>query len=155
MPLLLYIILLFHPFFLAVTEAEYDAQQKSIGISCKLFNDDLENALKKMSGQPVDILNGNKEQNQRFIRQYFDTHFRMSAQNKTIPYTLLGYEQENDVIYVFLEAKNVPALRQLQFDIRLLHDQSTSQINLVHFRKNGKRESQRLTFPDSKAVFSW
>lgn len=155
MSLLLYIILLFHPFFLAVTEAEYDAQQKSIGISCKLFNDDLENALKKMSGQPVDILNGNKEQNQRLILQYFDTYFRMSTKNKVIPYFLLGYEQENDVIYVFLEAKNVAALRQLQFDIRLLHDQSNSQINLIHFRRNGKRESQRLTFPDSKALFSW
>lgn len=155
MYLLLCLFVWVHPFFMSVTEAEYNAKEKSIEISVKLFNDDLEAVLKKSSGQKVDIVQGDKASNEKHLRQYFGQHFKLSSNKNIISYSILGYEKENDVIYVFLEAKNVPSIRELQIDTDLLYDHDKGQINLIHFRQNGKRETQRLTFPDSKAVFRW
>lgn len=155
MYLFLYLFFWVHPFFMSVTEAEYDAKEKNIGISVKVFNDDLEASLKRSSGQKVDILNGEKNTNLKFIQQYFAKHFKLSSDNKILPYSIIGYEKENDVIFVFMEANNVPPIRQLQIDTDLLYDQDKGQINLIHFRQNGKRETQKLTFPDSKAIFRW
>lgn len=155
MHLLLYLFFWAHPFFMSVTEAEYHAKDKTIGISVKLFNDDLESTLKRSSGQNVDILQGDKSTNTKYIQQYFSKHFSISSSNKNIPYSILGYEKENDVVYVFLEVVNVPPIRQIQINTDLLYDQDKSQINLIHFRQNGKRESQKLSYPDSKAIFRW
>lgn len=155
MPILLYLFFWIHPFFMSVTEAEYDAKEKSIGISVKLFNDDLEATLKRSSGQKVDILQGDKNTNVKHIQQYFSKHFKIASENKSLTYTILGYEKENDVIYVFIEASNVPPIRQLQIDTDLLYDHDKAQINLIHFKQNGKRETQKLTYPDTKALFRW
>ncbi len=155
MYLLLYIFFWVHPFFMSVTEAEYNAKEKSIGISVKLFNDDLEATLRRNSGQKVDILQGEKATNIKHLQQYFTKHFKLSSENKTINYSILGYEKEDDVVYVFIEALNVPPIRQIQIDTDILYDHDKGQINLIHFRQNGRRESQRLTFPDSKVIFKW
>lgn len=155
MPILLYIFFWIHPFFMSVTEADYNAKEKSIGISVKLFNDDLEATLKRSSGQQVDIMQGDKNTNMKYIQQYFAKHFMLSSSNKNIPYSILGYEKENDVIYVFIEATNVPQIRQIQINTDLLYDQDKGQINLIHFRQNGKRVTQKLTHPDTKAIFRW
>lgn len=155
MPLFLYLFFWVHPFFMSVTEAEYDANNKTIGISVKLFNDDLEATLKRHSGQKVDIIQGDKNMNIKHLQHYFTRHFKLSSDKINIPYSILGYEKEQDVIYVFIEAKNVPPIQRIQFETDLLYDHDKGQINLIHFRQNGKRETQRLTYPDSKIVFSW
>lgn len=155
MYLLLFIFSWIHPFFMSVTEAEYNAKDKSIGISVKIFNDDLEATLKRSTGQKIDILQGEKGTNMKYLQQYFFKHFKLSSENKIISYSLLGYEKEHDVIYVFLEATNVQSIRQLQIETDLLYDHDKGQINLIHFRQNGIRESQKLTYPDNKAIFKW
>ena len=45
-----------HPFFVSVTEIEYLSKEKVLGVSCKVFNDDLETTLKTATVAQVDIL---------------------------------------------------------------------------------------------------
>jgi hypothetical protein len=153
LPLLLFIFSFFHPFFVSVIEAEYFKKENMVGISCKIFTDDLENSLKKSSGQPVDIINGDKNSNRQKMMAFFPKHVKVKINNKAYNYDVLGYEIDKDAAFVFLEIKNTGEPKQFEINTDLLYDLDKSQVNLVHFIKNGERNTQRLTFPNTSAIF--
>jgi hypothetical protein len=153
LPVLLFIFSFFHPFFVSVIEAEYFKKENMVGISCKIFTDDLENSLKKSSGQPVDIINGDKNSNRQKMMAFFPKHVKVKINNKAYNYDVLGYEIDKDAAFVFLEIKNTGEPKQFEINTDLLYDLDKSQVNLVHFIKNGERNTQRLTFPNTSAIF--
>ncbi|HLO80299.1 MAG TPA: DUF6702 family protein [Chitinophagaceae bacterium] len=142
-----------HPFFVSVIEAEYYKKQNMVGISCKIFNDDLETSLKKFSGQPVDIINGEKNANKQKMASYFPQHLKVKINGKPINYEVLGYENEKDAVFVYLELKGTDEPRKFEIETNLLYELDKSQVNLVHFIKNGERQTQRLTYPNTSAIF--
>jgi hypothetical protein len=151
--ILLFISSLVHPFFVSVIEAEYFKKENMVGISCKIFTDDLENALKKSSGQPVDIIKGDKTTNRQKMMAFFPKHVKVKINNKAYNYEVLGYEIDKDAAFVFLEIKNVGEPKQFEINTDLLYDLDKSQVNLIHFIKNGERNTQRLTYPTTSAIF--
>ncbi len=46
-----------HPFYLSVTEIKYNSVEKTTEIACKMFVNDLEDAIKRGSGTKVDLIN--------------------------------------------------------------------------------------------------
>ena len=56
-----------HPFYLAVIEAEYSSKSKELGISIKVYPDDMEAALKKALNKTVSFSENNKDQNNKII----------------------------------------------------------------------------------------
>lgn len=142
-----------HPFFVSVIEAEYFKKENLVGISCKVFNDDLENALKKESGTPVDVLGGDKNSNLKKIKPYFQKHLQVKVNNRLMTYEVLGYETEKEATFIFLELKETGEPQQFDIITDLLYDLDKSQVNLVHFIRNGQRQSQRLTYPKTQASF--
>jgi hypothetical protein len=153
LPLFLFIFSFFHPFFVSVIEAEYFRKENMVGISCKIFTDDLENSLKKSSGQPVDIINGDKNANRQKMMVFFPKHVKVKINNKAYNYEVLGYEIDKDAAFVFLEIKSTGEPKQFEIDTDLLYDLDKSQVNLIHFIKNGERNTQRLTYPNTSAIF--
>jgi hypothetical protein len=151
--ILLFISSLVHPFFVSVIEAEYFKKENLVGISCKIFTDDLENALKKSSGQPVDIIKGDKTTNRQKMMAFFPKHVKVKINNKAYNYEVLGYEIDKDAAFVFLEIKNVGEPKQFEINTDLLYELDKSQVNLIHFIKNGERNTQRLTYPSTSAIF--
>ena len=143
----------FHPFFVSVIEAEYFKKENMVGISCKIFTDDLENSLKKSSGQPVDIINGDKNANRQKMIAFFPKHIKVKINNKAYDYEVIGYEIDKDAAFVFLEIKNTGEPKQFEINTDLLYDLDKSQVNLIHFIKNGDRKTQRLTHPGTSAIF--
>ncbi len=142
-----------HPFFVSVIEAEYYRKENLIGISCKIFNEDLEQTLKKHSGTPIDIIKGDKNANVEKMKSYFFQHFQVKVNNKTRAYHVLGYTVEKEACFVFLEIKDSGDPQKIEFTTDLLYDLDKSQVNLVHFIRNGERQTQKLDFPNTQAVF--
>jgi hypothetical protein len=66
---------------------------------------------------------------------------------------VLGYEIEKDAVFVYLELKSADEPGKFEIDTDLLYDLDKSQVNLVHFIKNGERQTQRLTYPNTLAIF--
>lgn len=151
--LLLFPGLAHHPFFVSVIEAEYFRKENMIGISCKVFNDDLENALKKESGSPVDILSGEKSSNLQKMKPFFSKHLRIKINSKPLNFEVLGYETDKEATFVFLELKNTGDPVRVEMITDLLYDLDKSQVNLIHFIKNGERQTQKLSFPKTQAFF--
>lgn len=151
--LLLKLLLWLHPFFLSVYEVAYIKAEDAVGISCKIFPDDLEKTLKKSSGQNVDIIGGNKTANISLLANYFSKHLQVRVNDKNYPFRVVGYELEGEAIFVYLECKGTGEPKKLEFITDMLYDLDRSQINLIHFIHKGERRTQRLSFPETRAVF--
>lgn len=158
MPFLLYIFIsclyLFHPSYVAVVEAEYLPKEKLMGISCKIFSDDLESTLKTFSGKEVDILKGEKKKNNDLLKRYFASHLSIVIDSHAYQPAYLGFENDNEATWVYLELKNINSPAHIDIITDLLYDFNKSQTNIVYFIINGVRKSHRLQFPEKKVSFS-
>lgn len=143
-----------HPFFVSVTEIEYVPKDRVMGVSCKLFNDDLETTLRQSTGQQVDIFKGDKKLNTGFLQQYFGKHFSITADGKPLSCKVIGYELDGEACFVYLEAPldKRPLAVTVQTD--LLYDFNRSQINMVHYLDQGNRQSHKLVYPNRDIRFT-
>jgi len=142
-----------HPFFVSVTEIEYIEKESVLGISTKIFYDDLEKTLKIASGRELDIVNGDRKQNLAHITAYFEKHFSLYNGTTAIRYKVIGYEIEADAAFVYLEAPVAGLPPRLTVNTDLLYELDRSQINMLHYVVNGKRQSHRLNYPNREVAF--
>jgi RecG-like helicase len=74
-----------HPYYMSVTEFEYKPAEKEVQVACKIFTDDLEEALKKEYKRKVDILNTSaKKENEQLLNRYLQQHLRLQLDGKTL-----------------------------------------------------------------------
>ncbi|HVG13479.1 MAG TPA: DUF6702 family protein [Chitinophagaceae bacterium] len=143
-----------HPYYISVTQIEYNQQQKTIEISCKLFADDFEMALKKIYNKPIDLsasreITGNKT----LINEYILKRLRLEFDGKVINPQYVGYEKEGEAVYVYFEAPGVGNFKNLNLRNSILQDYTNEQINIVHVLVNGKRQSTKLTHSELTSTF--
>jgi hypothetical protein len=145
---------LFHPFYVSVLEVEYITKDREVGISCKVFSDDLEATIKKISGKEADILKGDKKNNDELLKGYFAVHLSMMVDGKTHIPKYLGYENDKEATWIYFEVKNINPPERIEIITDLLYEYQKSQQNIIHCILDGKRQSMRLQYPDKKAGFS-
>jgi len=146
----------FHPFYVSITSIDHNQQAQRVEISCRIFFDDLEAALKADSHREVDLIKGaDRQVIDSLLGSYLRRHLRLSVNGKALQLQYLGYEIEDDVAWCYLEAGNVPRVRQLTVDNRLLLDQFPKQSNIMHVTANGQRKSTKLDNPERHAVFEF
>lgn len=150
-------LLLFHPFFVSVTELKHNTKDKTIEISCKLFIDDFEKALTATYKKTVDLSNPkNKEQAEQCIAGYFKQHFQVKVNGQAYPVAYVGYEKEGEAAWCYLLINNAPAgIKQLEVTDNLLYEQFESQIHIMHATVNGTRKSTKIANPESRAFFEF
>jgi hypothetical protein len=142
-----------HPFFVSVMEIEYLQKQKLVGISCKVYADDLELAIKNYSGKQVDLTKGNVSLNNELLSAYFLKHVGLVIDGSSQLATFVGYEFEEDAVFVYLEIKYPSPPKQVLLNTDLLYDYNKSQVNLVHYIQNGERQSHKLSYPRKEVLF--
>jgi hypothetical protein len=145
-----------HPFYICVTDIKHDAKQHSLNISIKLFTNDIENALKKTTAKHIDLLNPkNKPEMEVELFNYIKKRFTLNSNQKPITLNFIGYEKEDDVIWVYLEVKKIHQPKTLKINTTLLYDYLPQQTNIVHAEINGIKKSSKVTNPDSIIDFNF
>jgi hypothetical protein len=143
-----------HPFYVAVTEINQNAAEKTLEISCKFFADDLEQTLEKEYKTPLNIVSAkDKSLFDKYIPDYIGRHLQLSVDGKPAKLSFIGFEKEKESAYAYFEVQNVAAVKALDASNTLLHDFATDQINILHVTVGGKRQSTKLDYPASKASF--
>lgn len=130
-----------HPLHLTVAEAHWKKESKSIEVSIKLFYDDFEKALKQINQQPIYLCPDSIADASDFIETYFRNEFKISINEKAASFKMVGYECENELVYVYLEYLNVPKVKSVQINNTLLFESFLDQSNLVHFHINGNSKT--------------
>lgn len=147
---------LVHPYYVSVTEIEYRPQQKELQIACKIFTDDLEDAMKAEYKKQV-VLTDEKDKNakQAMVHAYLQKHLKITVDGKTVSYEMLGYEQEQEATWNYLLVKNVTSLKSVTVYNDVLYYLRSGQINIIHVKNKGETKSFRLNAPETSTTFSW
>lgn len=145
-----------HPYYVSVTELEYRPAQKELQIACKIFTDDLEDALKAETKRKITISDSKeKTGNQQLIFNYLQAHLKIMVDGKPVVYEMLGYELEKEAAWSYLLIKNVAPFKAVTVYNDVLYALRDGQINIVHVKKNGETKSFRINAPETTHTFSW
>ena len=143
-----------HPYYVSVTELKHNKASQSIEISCKMFTDNVEDALKKLYNKHLDLLHPkNKQEADSLITVYVTRHLSIKIDGKILQASFLGYEKEEEAIWCYFEIKNVKQAKKINIENSLLYEYLPSQMNMMHVTVNEKRQSIKLNNPDTKAEF--
>ncbi|TWW00923.1 DUF6702 family protein [Chitinophaga pinensis] len=148
--------MVFHPFYVSVTEITHNKSGNELEISCRIFADDLENTLRKQSKTPLDIIHpANKAATDSLIAGYLRKHLFIQIEGKPVRLQYLGYKIEEEAAWCFLAAENIPAFKTAHVRNNVLYDEHPNQINMIHVILNGIRKSTKLDNPKADADFSF
>jgi hypothetical protein len=129
-----------HPIHVSLTTIDFNPQERSLEITCKIFADDLEDAIKKTSGAQLYL--GSQKENPAFatakIEEYLRRHFRVEfvGAPALAEWTFVGRELEGDAMWCYLEYASValpsprPRVKVAQTVLLDLYDDQTNVVNL-------------------------
>lgn len=143
-----------HPFYLSVTELKYNDKGKTIEVACKMFSNDLEGALKKLSGKKVDIIHPkDKKEVEKLLFDYITKRLSIQINGQPRSLKYVGYEKEEDVIWTYMEIEKCEKPKSLSVNTSLLYDFLAEQINLVQVEVGSFKKSLKVTNPDKEIKF--
>ena len=145
-----------HPIYVSVVEIEHNAKAKTLEVSCKIFTDDFEKALRATYNTSVDLINPKSRPTMdKLINEYVQKHLKLTANNKPVILKYIGYEQEEEGIYSYYEAANIPVVKDIVIINNLLYEYKAEQMGLLHITVNGTRKSTKLNNPNDKAIVNF
>lgn len=148
---------LFHPFFVSMTEIQYVPKEKTIEVSVRIFTDDLENTIRNLhKDYALDIIHPKDSALvNKWIDQYIHSRLQVRVDNVVRQMNYIGYEQQEESVWVYFEIKNVPQPKQVHVFNTLLYDYKKEQINMIRFKNGEKEKSSKLQFPDNTVDFGF
>jgi len=141
----------FHPFYVSVSELNYNAQSKSMEITVRCFADDLEEALRSENrGLKVDLVQVPRQPlTDSAIARYMRKHFGVKADAAALSPNMVGAEMNDGYFWIYLEAPQATVPKQVEVHNTILYAQKKEQNNLHHVKVNNERKSYRLANPES------
>ncbi len=138
-----------HPFHVSVVEINHNSPEKTLEISCKIFTDDFEKILGKNYKTKVDLINPpSHAAMDSLVKKYLLSHLSIQVNGKAVQFSYLGFEHENEAVFGYIEAGNIPAASKIDITSNLMYDLFDDQMNIFHVTVNGKRKSSKLNYPD-------
>lgn len=146
-----------HPFFVSVTEIEYNGTEKTLEISCKVFTDDMEKALVKANNTSVDIYKPkDKALLEKQISDYIRKHLQLKIDGKSLNLQYIGYEIEDQSTLSYYQVNQVAAApKKIEVDNSIFFESIEKQISIIHVIIKGQRKSTKLDYPDTHTVFEF
>lgn len=142
-----------HPIYMSVTEIEHNAKERSLEVSCKIFTDDFEKALRNAYNTHIDLQDEKiKPAMDKMVNDYVQKHLRISADGRPVLLKYLGYEIIEEGVYSYYRGDNFSSVNKLTVKDDILFEYKKEQMNLIHVTVKGKRKSTKLDNPESNAV---
>lgn len=145
-----------HPYFVSVTEMEFNSKDKTIEIACKIFTDDFENTLKDVYKTRVDIYNpADKNLLGKQMSGYITKHLQLKIDGRPVTLNYVGYEIESEATWCYFSVSAVESVKSVEVFNNILYDYKKEQINLLHMKVKDERKSARLVNPDTLYKFEF
>lgn len=145
-----------HPIFVGVIEIEHNAKDNTLEISCKLFTNDFENALRVHSNSKIDLLQPKyKPQMETLVNKYLQTHLKIWVEEKPVFMKYVGYEIVEEGIVSYFQVDHIATVKTITVQDNILYEMSPEQISLVHIIVGGNRKSTKMNNPDDKVTMQF
>ena len=143
-----------HPYYVSMTEIEFNPKEKKLEISVRIFTDDLEKALARSCGCKTDLLSPEKKESMKpVLDAYLKKKLGINIDGKPVTYSFLGFEKEEESTWSFLEVTLDKTPDQMTVTNQLLYEIQKQQSNLVRYRKPGSDKTLQLTNPEREVRF--
>ncbi|KLT64069.1 hypothetical protein AB669_18575 [Pedobacter sp. BMA] len=140
-----------HPLHVSTTEVNFNAKEKSLEISCRVFSDDFESILAKNYKQKTDLSNpAMKAAMDELVKKYILTHLSVNANGKSVKMSYLGFEMDHEATNIYLEVAKVSAVKSMEVTNTMLYDIFDDQMSIVHLVKGNVRKSTKILYPDKQ-----
>jgi hypothetical protein len=155
--LLLFIVPFFaftaHKYYLSLTQIEYNSKNKSIEVIINVFIDDIETSLNKTLNKDFKLNTDDElKDSDTYFSQYLKDHVQFKINGKPVFFNFLGKEYDGDIVFFYLEIKDIESVKDIEINNTLLIEQFTEQQNLVKSKVNKKYKSVMLTKKDQKGI---
>jgi len=123
-----------HKYYVSITEAEYNAVDKTFEISIKFIGHDLEKALEK-AGVPNLYLGTPKEHESAntYLKKYIEKRLNITVNDKLLTHRFLGKKVRNDdFIYCFIQTSKTEFPKNITIKNTLLTEVFNEQANTVY-----------------------
>ena len=131
-----------HPFHASLTEAEWNEEAKRLEVTVKLDPNDLEKAVRRITGRTIDIEEKSAE---KAIRAYLTSAFRVRAdslkETKPIELKWIGYEVDLKNAWLYFEVPLPAGPTGIEITNTLLHGDVHHQKNYVTVKAGEKKAS--------------
>ncbi|WP_375443945.1 DUF6702 family protein [uncultured Fibrella sp.] len=141
-----------HDFHTSLTQMQFEAKSQTVEISIRMFTDDLETALTHENGGKLVQFGGPAKLDQ-LLERYVRKHFVVAdAQRKPKPYTYVGYEQESDAHWVYIEmpAGGPDPFKNIVIKQDILMDVFSDQVNLINIQY--QQQKKTVVFRNNQPV---
>jgi hypothetical protein len=144
-----------HPFYVSMTDINYNSSSRSLEIGVRIFTDDLEKTLRKnYPGSKVELMNPtDKKAMEKMIAAYVNRKLQITADDQPVTLQCIGFERVEESIWSYYEAVNQPAPKTVRITNTLLYDYKKEQTNMVHIKTAGKEETRSLVYPNNSLIF--
>lgn len=145
-----------HPFYVSVTEFNFNSKEKLMEITSKVFLDDLEKALKKQQNAPVELTRpSNPKQTQDLVSNYFKKHLLVKIDGKPVTLEFVGYEPEGASLWVYFQVSNTLSAKSIAVNNTILYELYPTQISIMHAQVGDTKKSTRITNPEANSSFEF
>ena len=127
-----------HKFYTSLAQVEYNAGEKSVEVTLRVFADDLELALKRRAGREV-RLDRTKDAGQLVLSYLRDTFEIKNRDGETKALKWVGMELRAGVAWLYVEAEMPEGLAGGRVRDHLLFELFREQVNTVSVRYPGAR----------------
>ena len=127
-----------HKFYTSLAQVEYNAAEKTVEVTLRVFADDLELALERRTGREVSL--DRTEGADRLVLAYLrDTFEIRSRDGETKALKWVGMELRAGVAWLYLEAEMPEGLAGARLRDHILFELFDEQVNTVRVRYPGAR----------------
>lgn len=145
-----------HPFHVSLTEIRMNTGKGNVEVSCRMFTDDLQQAVRKLYISKADLRKTPDDETvNRYVFEYIRSNLSITIGDARISLQWVGYENEEEYTWCYLESTGVMITNAVLVLNTLLFDVNTEQVNMIHCYKDEVRKSTKLDQPENEAVFEF
>ncbi|MCH7524214.1 MAG: peptidase E [Bacteroidetes bacterium] len=145
-----------HKFYVSVTQVEYIKEKQTVQIISRIFIDDFEELIRQRYDEGI-TLDTSKEEIQIdfYIERYLQEKIKIKINDSIQTLVFIGKEYEDDIIYCYLEIKNISVIKSFEITNQILFDLYDEQQNIVRTKINSKNKSFILISQNDMGVLNF
>jgi hypothetical protein len=143
-----------HPYYISVTEIRFNTAKQNVNTSCRMFTDDLQQALFKLYNKRIN-LQQNDTAALPLLQRYISERLQINIDGHLIKFKVIGYEIEEEATWCYLEHSHYYKPGKITVNNKLLFDFLPEQTNFIHCYNDEDRKSTKLVNPNSLAVIEF
>lgn len=138
-----------HPYHVGSVEFNYSSKSKTFQISGKFFLDDLENGLKEKYGKTIHFNDQKYEAEiNQLLQKYCTDYLKLKVNNQFLKINYIGYEEDQEAVNIYLESEPLNTPKKVETAVSFLYNLFDDQMNIIHIIVEGKRKSDKLSYPN-------